>query len=364
MNIKKFNNKGNEQYKFLLQSVLAKDVVTNSDYQAFETLAKNRNLTEEIACAKKIDNKEFSNRFELGKYLNTALSDCKLSEIDNNEFMWNWLSCFYIKKILSAKGGKDITRFQFTREREGRRNLIRTPWMLYNINGENSKFALPSAVHIHSNECETYSSRPELYRNAVIGELCMDLYWDSKNEKVFANATDHRKKGRAGVLYPRLYKKILELSKLYDLWSIDMQTLKELIGEEFNSIKDEASNKQSSKSKNPTWKRNEQIVVLKHYLETDDPLKLSKNKSLIKEISSIIRSLDENKKLKVQNNFRNEEGVRRKILNFCSIDPRIDDEAGLEHYSKGDEKIFLEFYNKEKKIKELNLIYNTILKNN
>lgn len=362
MNIKKFNKKGNEQYKVLLQNVLSKDVVKISDYQNFEMLVRNKNYTEEIACAKQIELKDFDNRFELGKYLNIALSDCKFSEIDNNEFIWNWLSCFFIRKILSAKGGKDIARFQFTRAREGRRNLIRTPWMLYNINGENSKFALPSALHIHSNECETYSSRPELYRNFVIGELCMDLYWDHKNEKVYANAVDHRKEGRAGVLFPRLYKKILELSKLYDLWSIDLVTLKELIGDEFNSIKKEASNKQNVKSKNPVWKRNEQIIVLKHYFETEDPIKLSKNKNKIKEISSLIKSLDENKKLEVQDNFRNEEGVRRKILNFCAIDPRIDEEAGLEHYSKGDEQIFMEFYKNNKKTDEIKAIYNVILK--
>jgi len=362
MNIKKFNIKGNEQYKILLQSVLIKDVVTNSDYQSFDTLVRNRNYTEELACTKNIELKDFDNRYELGKYLNNALTECKRSEVENNENMWNWLSCFFMRKILSVKGGRDISRFQFTRAREGRRNLIRTPWMLYNINGESSKFALPSALHIHSNECETYSSRPELYRNAIISKLCMQLYWDEKNNRVFANATDHRKQGRAGVLYPRLYKKILELSKLYDLWSIDLENLREVIGDEFDSIKNEAASKQDVKSKNPIWKRNEQIVVLKHYFEAEDPIKLSKNKKKIKEISLILKSLDENQKIETQSNFRSEEGVRRKILNFCSIDPRVDDDDGLDHYSKGDEKIFMEFYNDDKKIKEIKIIYDVIIK--
>ena len=364
MNVKKFNKKGNEQFKVLLQSTLSKDTVSNIDYQNFDQLLKNRNLTEEIACAKKIEIKDFDNRFELGKYLNQVLSDCNHSEIDNDECLWNWLSCFFMEKILSAKGGKDIARFQFTQAREGRRNLIRTPWMLYNINGENSKFALPSALHIHSNECETYSSRPELFRNAIVGELCMDLYWDKENNKVFANATDHRKQGRAGVLYPRLYKKILELSKVYDLWSIDAANLKELVGEEFESIKIEANKKSSTKSKNPTWKRNEQLIVLKHYFEATDPIKLSKDKSKVKEISKLLKSLEENKDIEKQENFRSEEGVRRKILNFCAIDPRIEDEDGLDHYSKGDEKIFMEFYNNEKKINEINTIYQIILRKN
>ena len=41
MNIKKFNIKGNEQYKILLQSVISKDIVTNSDYKSFDDLVRN-----------------------------------------------------------------------------------------------------------------------------------------------------------------------------------------------------------------------------------------------------------------------------------------------------------------------------------
>ena len=41
MNVKKFNQKGNEQYKILLQSVLSKDIVTSLDYESFEILCKN-----------------------------------------------------------------------------------------------------------------------------------------------------------------------------------------------------------------------------------------------------------------------------------------------------------------------------------
>ena len=268
---------------------------------------------------------------------------------------------FLYEKNFECKGGRDIARFQFTRAREGRRNLIRTPWMLYNINGENSKFALPSALHIHSNECETYSSRPELYRNAIVGKLCMELYWDKKIIKFLQMLLTIENRD-VQVFSTQDFKKILELSKLYDLWSVDMETLRELVGEEFDSIKKEAANKQETKSKNPVWKRNEQIVVLKHYFESDDPIKLSKNKEKIKEISLLLKSLEENKKIETQSNFRSEEGVRRKILNFCSIDPRVDDDDGLDHYSKGDEKIFMEFYNNDKKRNEIETIYDVIIK--
>lgn len=365
MNLKKFNKKGNESYKILLQSSLNKNSLSNNDYEPFDILCKNKNLTDEVPNAKKIELKNFSNRFELGKYLNQVLSECKVSDFTQDECFWNWISCFYIRKILSSKGGKEIVRFQFTTSREGRRNLIRQPWLLYNINKDNSKFSLTSAVHIHSNECETYSSRPELYRNKVIGELIMDLYWDEKRGRVYENSTQHREKGIPGVLFPRLYKKILELSKVYDLWSIDKNSLKELIGDEFSYIKNESLKKEESKkSKNPVWTRNEQIIVLKNYFEYEDPIKFSKDKSKINEISKILNGLNEYDKSKRQDNFRSAEGVRRKILNFCSIDPRVEDEEGLEHHSKSDEKIFMEFFSNPEKINELPTMYKMITKKN
>ena len=70
MNVKKFNKKGNEQYKILIQSTLDKASLNSKDYDSFEALIKNTNYTEEVVCTKKIENKTFPNRFEFGKYLN------------------------------------------------------------------------------------------------------------------------------------------------------------------------------------------------------------------------------------------------------------------------------------------------------
>ena len=53
-----------------------------------------------------------------------------------------------------------------------------------------------------------------------------------------------------------------------------------------------------------------------------------------------------------------------KILNFCSIDPRVEDEEGLEHHSKSDEKIFMEFFSNPEKINELPTMYKMITKKN
>ena len=114
------------------------------------------------------------------------------------------------------------------------------------------------------------------------------------------------------------------------------------------------------------YKRNERIILLKYYFEEEDPMVFSKNKEKISVISKILKNLDEHDKdIKNIENFRSEEGVRRKILNFCEIDPRIPEEENtLENYSKDDEKIFTEFFDNKEKIEQLKLMFNILIKKN
>ena len=78
-------------------------------------------------------------------------------------------------------------------------------------------------------------------------------------------------------------------------------------------------------------------------------------------ISTILKALNKNSETSFESeNFRSAEGVRRKILNFCSIDPEVE-EDGLEHIAKGDAEIFSEFIKKGKdKLKEINMMFEVI----
>ena len=90
-----------------------------------------------------------------------------------------------------------------------------------------------------------------------------------------------------------------------------------------------------------------------------------KMKKKCNEISKILRSLSvhPNEVYKIPN-FRSTESVRRKILNFCSLDPEIE-EDGLENAAKGDSEIFSEFASRNpKKIEELNTMYNVVVRKN
>ena len=372
--IKKFTKSANIEFISIIDTLLKnienvgyKKAFSNSVKNEIKSLVKNPNKIEVIENAGEIDEIIFSRRFELGKHLFEALKNCKYSNIIKEEKLWNWLSAFYISQLITEKGGLKKSRFIFRYEfHHAKLNLVRTPWILYRLLEQNSEFALCSPVHQHSNMCEQFISRTELTRNPVIGKLCMDLYYDKKNEKLKPNSDNHRrtkdKKLLPGTLYPRLYKTIGVLNKTYDIWSIDNENLKSLVGKEFEIWGKDTEVKDSKVSKkNPSWTRNERIIVLKYYFNSKDPVELSKNKEKCKEISTILKTLNKNSETSFDaENFRSVEGVRRKILNFCSIDPEVE-ENGLEHIAKGDAEIFSEFVKKgEDKIKEIDTMFKVI----
>jgi len=378
--IKRFTKAANIEFTSMIDSVL-KEIGSFGYKKAFskkikneiETLVKDPNKTEIVKGDGEVNIKTFSTRFEMGKYIFDALKGCKYVEIIKDERLWNWLTGFFINQLITEKGGLKKSRFIFRYEfHHAKLHLIRTAWLLYRLLKENSEFALCTPVHQHSNMCEQFISRVELTRNPVVGKLCMELYFDAKNGKLYPNSDNHRrtkdKKLHPGTLYPRLFKSLGSLSKTYDVWTIQKDDLKKLIGEEFeiwNSIQSTKGSNLSNGKKNPTWSRNERIVVLKYYFDSDDPVDLSKDKKKCEEISNILKSLQEHSKENYQiSNFRNSEGVRRKILNFCSIDPEVEEE-GLEHTAKGDREIFSEFGVKnENKLKELNTMFNVIVRKN
>lgn len=372
--IKKFTKSANIEFISIIDTLLKnidkvgyKKAFSNSVKNEIRSLVKNPNKIEVIENAGEIDEITFARRFELGKHLFEALKDCKYSNIIKEEKLWNWLSAFYISQLITEKGGLKKSRFIFRYEfHHAKLNLVRTPWILYRLLKQDSEFALCSPVHQHSNMCEQFISRTELTRNPAIGKLCMDLYYDKKNEKLKPNSDNHRrtkdKKLLPGTLYPRLYKTIGVLNKTYDIWSIDNENLKSLVGKEFEIWdKDHAIKDSKVLKKNPTWTRNERIIVLKYYFDSKDPIELSKNKEKCQEISAILKALNKNSETSFESeNFRSAEGVRRKILNFCSIDPEVE-EDGLEHIAKADAEIFSEFIKKgEDKLKEINMMFEVI----
>lgn len=242
-----FNKVGNEAYISLIREMVrTTDYAKNFD-KLFSTkflklLSNKKNLIN-LEGSKKIEKKKFTNRFEFGKYIFEILKDCSFSKISKNQNVWNYISCFYIKDLISNSSSKENRLIWMPKFHDYKRNLTRTAWFLYYVNRENSLFALCNPLNQHSNMCEQFVSRQELVRNTSVAELCMSLYYNPKTKSLRKNAAKHEKDKKLdgwhpGVIYPRLTKAVNKLNKIYDLWSVETSDLQNLIGKEFKIWKE------------------------------------------------------------------------------------------------------------------------------
>ena len=380
--IKQFTKPGHLKYEELLEKLIDTSKSKGAEHRQTKALkaqihehAKNVTQLESVENATQIICSDFENRFEFGKYLCAQLKNLNKKKMYENKYFWDWMAAYYIEQIFSGRGTEQC-RFAFSKDfRYGKKHLVRTAWLLYDMHGEDVAFCLSTPLHQHGNMCEQFISRMDLWKNKSVTRLCNELYYDKAAKREKKDSANHRKKYNednrvyysAGCLYPRLYKEILALSKNKDLWSLNSEELKELIRNEF-SIWKNLKAKSSSKEKNqkmPPWTRNETTIALKEYFEYPDKEEiLTSVKPIHHEISKILRKrskVEHKEDLSLNQNFRNANGVFRKFRNFAACDPNIeDDKFQDEHYSKLDRELVSKFSGS--KFNELKIIVKTLLK--
>lgn len=240
--MKIFNKEGNKAYIALVQEML-----TSSNYPAnyekkyknlFKKIITSEKYLELLENSKDLKEIDFENRFEFGKYLFDLLKNCSFSKVNRNENLWNYITCFHLKNLIS-NSRKENRLLYMPKFFDLKRNLVRTSWLLYYLLKEHSLFTLCSKLNEHSNMCEQFVSRQEMLRNSSIGELCMRMYYNPKTKKLKQNAAKHEKDKKIdgwlpGVIYPRLTKTVGKLYKIYDLWTINVDDLEKLVGKEFS----------------------------------------------------------------------------------------------------------------------------------
>lgn len=240
--MKIFNIRGNQLYKSLVEEMLASNDYPENFKKKYENsfqkiLNDEKNLSS-LDGSKELEKKAFKNRLEFGKHIFGVLQNCSFSKVNKNEFVWNYIACYFIKDFIS-NSQKENRIIYMPKFFDLKRNLARTPWLLYYSLREDSLFALCNPLNIHSNMCEQFVSRQEMLRNTAVGELCMKLYYNPKTKKLRKNAAKHEKDEKIdgwhpGVIYPRLTKAVGKLYKIYDLWTVDTTDLEKLVGKEFS----------------------------------------------------------------------------------------------------------------------------------
>ena len=387
--VKRFNKTGNEEFENKIEELCTtgkKNKLESSKVQKLLKqiieLSKSASKIETVEQADEIEQKSFKDRHELGVYLFNKLSKCDFAKIHNDVNLWNWLTAFYIKNVFSGRA-TEIVRFIYKKRFfQGKRHLIRTPWILVVTNStqvESLKFCLSTPTHQGSNMCEQFISRMDLWKNPSVVQLCYDLYYDPVAGKQRKGADNHRKikdddgteYNQKGVLYPRLYKDILILSKNKDVWDLSPSEINSEIRDEFDIWKDidaRSGNKdnKSEKKKNPPWTRNELSICLWFYHKEDKEEILSEVGEVHSAISSAIKLLknEHGENFDPNDNFRNPTGVWRKLRNFAALDKSISNEKFQDdHFSNLDQEVFRRYEDK-KNFNDLSTVVKVISKKN
>lgn len=141
MSFRRLNEKGTEQFRQYVVK-LKGDGALPPPFQ----LLNNPETSEEVEFSFTPTNRIFSNRVELGDWLQKALTSCEAAVLYDEGF-WNALALQYFDQIcvLRADGKRkpgEVARYIFEPQRKSYRHLIWSSWWAIDSYGEDGRYLL------------------------------------------------------------------------------------------------------------------------------------------------------------------------------------------------------------------------------
>jgi hypothetical protein len=233
MKVKRFNEKGIHQMSRFIDSL------TSDEPESYPTdLLTDKSCTESLGHDIEVEKRNFNDRFDMGKYLNTKFSDLDIQDIERDRGLWSWLALFYFDEICdsysdgSPRPGErarwipDIWNF-----RKYYRHLLAGPYRIYNTYRDDPEIALVLLCKPHyrpGDVIEQLSSRQELVTNSSFIKAATKLYVNDEK--------DGHKRGAAGKgpgSARRLSDIISQLELIWDLYSLSSDEILEILPKEF-----------------------------------------------------------------------------------------------------------------------------------
>lgn len=243
MKIRKFTEKGHQEYKKLYREIFESINNHGKNIQkGFTSDLKNRikemqNRTDnsiEIEGSKNIEKKNFKTSFDLGVYIKNILDSLDYSVFEEDAAMWDWLALFFFDEIFSLKmKGYSELRYIYNDDWKLKyRHLIRAPWWFVNYYGDYSKLLLCEEPFTYINWAEQFIKNREIRELKTSLEICYMMYFDKKRQKYKPGT--HREK--PGCLF-RLRDKLNQYFCVYDLWFMNAKDIINLLPKEFDNFK-------------------------------------------------------------------------------------------------------------------------------
>ncbi|MDF1818641.1 MAG: hypothetical protein P1U54_08385 [Immundisolibacteraceae bacterium] len=234
MVLSRFNATGIDRFQAMLQEM--REGIT---YESPLSIIGDESLIEKIPAKASLDTKTFSSRGEMAGYLNRILSTAEIPDDMADDGLWAWLSAFYIDTVCPFdESGMRVPLADYRYVPKGSfryfyRHLIRGPIRIFRIFEQNPDLAaivMHQQVSKPGDTVEQLASRQERLTNPAVIATANYLYFDPKNNCLKKGiAPNWHKPGSL-----RRYLSVLDqLDMTYDLYSMEMDDILELLPEEF-----------------------------------------------------------------------------------------------------------------------------------
>lgn len=236
--IRKFTDEGIEQFRNYLA-----DLREGSTSPPPLHLLSDPNTSEPINGGGEIENRNFSTRLDLARYLDDTLAVIESDSIETDVHLWSWLSLFYFDQVCPVekngvrKPGRDYRHILEPSYPNGHRHLIGGVYLVYTVYelGEGlTRLLLWTPLHMESKFHHQLAVRQTLITNRGILDAAHQMYFNGLEGIPKRGALGE--KDSPGTLL-RYIDVIQQLDLNYDLYSMSGDKVLELLPPEFNKWK-------------------------------------------------------------------------------------------------------------------------------
>ncbi len=237
--IRKFTDEGIEQFRNYLA-----ELREGSTSPAPFHLLVNHPTSELINAEGQIENRNFSTRLDLARYLDDTLADIESDSIETDVHLWSWLALFYFDQTCPPqkddvrKPGRDYRHILEPGYPNGHRHLIGGAYLVYTVYelGEDlTRLLLWTPLHMESKFHHQLAVRQTLITNRAILDAAHQMYFNGFEGIPKRGALGE--KDSPGTLL-RYIDVIQQLDLNYDLYSMSGDEILELLPPEFNKWKE------------------------------------------------------------------------------------------------------------------------------
>jgi hypothetical protein len=153
-------------------------------------LLQNPETSDPFTNAPSIGSADFMNRFEFGIYLRTLFKAFDASIIGADRHLWTTLALYWFDRLCPKKTdgtrdvGEDYRYILSTDYRHYYRHLVRSPWYLVHLHGDNAKILLIAPrehnfpLSVHGEILEQLAGRQQVVGSRPIISAANRMYFD------------------------------------------------------------------------------------------------------------------------------------------------------------------------------------------